>query len=433
MASNDSAAVSVAYPAPVDPCREEHPCGARPAADAGAAAGAEVTTAARPAKLLSFEFVAICVVTCLSICNQTVFYNLFGYLQSLGIPTSLCGVVVGTYSLTAMLLYLLASPFLNAANGPAAMLLGMSLLAASGVGYLFVHSFWAILGLRVLNGAGQFCIGAGAMSRFVTAIPAERSGQAFSIYSLAILISYGAMPALMDALAPYIKTPPHGYAATTLSLLPAAYLVWRIRGKQGAGRGAGASKAALPSKSDLRLNLGRLPVALLILLNMSYFSNWSSLFFLFKGFAKAQGIANVGSFFSVLTGLMIAIRLIGGKHFDSVDKRKLIAGSFVTIAGGHLCLDHLPGPWAAPLVGALFGLGMGAGYPAINGLMFQVSPARFRALNANLMQFAVQAGFFLGPVIGGAVVAQSGYHGFFRTSIALALASGAVTSLLLRE
>jgi MFS family permease len=141
----------------------------------------------------------------------------------------------------------------------------------------------------------------------------------------------------------------------------------------------------------------------------------------------------VGAFFGVQMGLMMAIRLLGGRLFDAVDKVRLVGSSFVIIALGHLALDRLSGVGAVPLVGAVFGLGLGVGYPAIGGLMYEMSEPRFRALNANLMLFGVNGGIFLGPLVGGALVAARGFHGYFQASIALALAAAAVGALLARE
>jgi len=262
-----------------------------------------------PRKLLTFEFVGLCLVAFLAICNVSVFYNLFNYLQTLGIPAGLRGLVIGTYSLTAMVLYLVASPFLNTANAPRTMLLGMVMMVASGFAYFFVHSFSGLLALRMLNGAGQFCTSGGAMALFVSVIPPEKSGQAFGLYSVAILLAYAGVPALMDTLTPFIPTPPYGYAATTVSLLPAAWIVWRIRLRHRLG--VDLAKGHLPAWADIRANVTQLPVALLLLLNMSYFANWSSLFFLFKGFAQEQGLSNVGAFFTVQMMSMIVIRLLG--------------------------------------------------------------------------------------------------------------------------
>ncbi len=384
-------------------------------------------------KLLTFEFVGLCLVAFLTSCNVTVFYNLFNYLQSLGIAAEFCGVVIGGYSLTAMVLYLAASPFVNNANAPRFMLLGIVLMIFCGLSYLFVHTFWGLLALRMVNGAGQFCLGAGTMAMFVAIIPPEKSGQAFGVYSVAILAAFGSVPATMDALTRFIPSPSYGYAAATLSLLPAVWIVLWISRRRREDTETVLPKAHLPVWADIRSNLSQLPIALLMLLNLSYFANWSSLLFLFKGFALQQGIANVGLFFTVQTGLMIILRLLAGRLFDSIDKEWLAGGSFITVAAGYFALDHLTGTWAVPLVGILFGLGMGAGYPAINGLMFQISPVRFRSLNANLMLFAVQAGFFFGPVTGGAVVAHYGYRGYFRVSIVLALMAAIVSAILANQ
>jgi MFS family permease len=383
-----------------------------------------------PRKLLTFEFFGLCLVAFLAVCNVSVFYNLFNYLQTLGIPAGLRGLVIGTYSLTSMVLYLVVSPFLNMANAPRTMLLGMVIMVATGFSYFFVHSFWGLMALRMLNGAGQFCTSGGVMAVFVSVIPPEKSGQAFGLYSVAILLAYAGVPTLMDTLAPLIPSPPYGYAATTVSLLPAAWIVWQIRRRHRERPGFSVAKGHLPAWADIRANVTQLPVALLLLLNMSYFANWSSLFYLFKGFAQQQGLANVGAFFTVQMMSMVVIRLFAGRLFDVVDKARLVAICFIIVAMGHLALDNLPGTWAVPLVGVLFGMGMGLGYPAINGLMFQVSAPSFRTLNANLMLFAVQAGFFLGPVVGGALLAHWDYHGYFLTSSGLALVAATLAVVL---
>jgi MFS family permease len=298
-------------------------------------------------KLLTLEFLGLCLVTFLAFCNVTVFYNLFNYLQTLGIPADLRGLVVGGYSLTAMVLYLLASPFLTTANAPRAMLLGIAVATLCGMSYLFVHSFWGLLGLRMMNGFGQFLISAGAMTLLVSVIPKEKSGQAFAIYSVAILLPFGAVPAVMDALTFIIPTPPHGYAGATVTLIPAAWIVLHIHRRRREQSGMEERKH-LPAWSDICANVTQLPVTLLLLLNTIYIINWSSMFFLIKGFADQQGIINVGSFFTVQTGLMIVLRLFAGRLLDAFDKARMVAATFAIISIGHLALDNLPGAWAMP-------------------------------------------------------------------------------------
>lgn len=387
----------------------------------------------RPPRLLTFEFVGVCLVSFLALCNLTAFYDLFHYLETLGIHPGLRGLVVGGYSLTAMLLLLLASPFVHSGNVTRVMLLGIALLTVAGVSYLAVDSFWGLLGLRMIGGVGQFCLGAGAMTTLVAVIPPEKSGQAFGIYSVAILIAFAAVPALMDTFAARVGGAAHGYAVATLTLAPAVWIVLRIRSRQ-RGRLAGAARQTqVPSWADIRANVRQPMVLLLLVINASYFVQWTSLFFLFKGFARQQGIANVATFFTAQMGVMIAIRSLGGHLFDRVDKVRLAGASFTLIGLGHLALYEFPGTWATAPIAVIFGLGMGAGYPSINGFMFEVSEPRFRALNANLMLFTVQAGSFLGPVLGGALIAYGGYRSYFLFGIVLAIAAGSLVPLLARR
>lgn len=375
-----------------------------------------------PRKLLTFEFLGLCFITFVAYCNISVFYNLFNYLQMLGIPADLRGLLIGAYSLTAMFLYLLVSPFLTSANAPRAMLSGIAGLVLCGFSYFFVHSFWGLLVLRMLNGLGQFLLGAGTMALFVSVIPKEKSGQAFAVYSVAMLLSFGMVPAVMDALASIIPTPPHGYAGATVMLAPAAWVTWQIRRRR-REQTVDLERKRFPGWAVIRANMAQPPVVLLLLLNLVYMMNWSSMLFLFKGFADQQGIRNVGSFFAVQMGVMIVLRLLAARLFDAIDKVWMLIATFAIIALGHLGLDHLPGAWAIPLVAIIFGVGMGMGNPSLNGLMLDASAPQFRPLNANLMLSAVQAGYFLGPVLGGALVSRWGFHGYFLFNIWLALAA----------
>ncbi|HZY03460.1 MAG TPA: hypothetical protein VFF02_08155 [Anaeromyxobacteraceae bacterium] len=113
------------------------------------------------------------------------------------------------------------------------------------------------------------------------------------------------------ALAPLVRTPPHGYAAATLSLLPAAWIVWRIRRRHRGELRSAPARTRRPTWSEIRVDAARLPLLLLV--------------------------------------------------------------------------------------------------------------------------FAVQAGFFLGPVVGGALVARHGYHGYFTASTAMALAAAVVSMVLARQ
>ena len=61
------------------------------------------------------------------------------------------------------------------------------------------------------------------------------------------------------------------------------------------------------------------------------------------------------------------------------------------------------------LVGIFLGLGWGVVMPLLTAIVFDISHPRFRALNTNLTMVVFQAGFFLGPLLGGAVLLHWGH------------------------
>jgi hypothetical protein len=74
---------------------------------------------------------------------------------------------------------------------------------------------------------------------------------------------------------------------------------------------------------------------------------------------------------------------------------------------------------------ALYGVGMALTMPLVNSSMLSISTPRMRTYNANLLMIAVDAGFFVGPFLGGAIMAADGSHAvLFGVSGAIMLAAG---------
>jgi MFS family permease len=72
-------------------------------------------------------------------------------------------------------------------------------------------------------------------------------------------------------------------------------------------------------------------------------------------------------------------------------------------------------------MGLVMGLGWGVALPVLSGLVFDVSEPRMRALNTNLSMVMFQGGFSLGPLAGGALLAQWGFAVLFYACAALQL------------
>ena len=384
--------------------------------------------------LLTLEFTGLCLTTFFAFCNIFIFYNLYAYLEALSVPGHLRGILIGAYPLSAMAFYLFGSPFLKPSNAPIVMLSGIFLLAACCLSYVEVETFWPVFVVRALNGGGFFLVSASATTLLTDFIPPRKSGRAFAIYSVSILLPYVIVPAAMEEMSGFFPTIAHGYAAMTVFLIPAAiFAVMLGRRKKSDGQNESSETSLGTRLKSMARNARRIPVFVLLLVNAMYFINFSGLFYLLKGYAMETNIANIGLFFTIQMTVMILIRLFGGPFFDRIEKTALVKSIFVVGAVGFFMLYEIRNALVIYPVAAIFGLGMGVGYPSLNALMFSISEPQYRGLNANLMMMALQGGNFLGPVLGGAVLEVSGYSGFFLASAGFNVVSLIVCSMSLKK
>jgi len=378
------------------------------------------------ARLFSFEFTGLCLLIFLSYCNISVFYSLYVYLDALGIPQSWRGLLIGASSLATMAAYLLASPFLNTRNATRVAALGIVVLLGCGAAYLTAASPLAILAVRLANGLGVALVSAAAMTLLVAVIPPTRSGQAFGLYSVAMLLPYSIVPPVFDWLSPQRLSYPQGYAAMALALAPALLVVF-VLGRRAASREP-AARTVRPRLREMAQNAFKRPVSQLLAVNAMYYLSFASLFFLAKSLFQARGLAHVGVFFSIQTACMLLLRVFANRIFDVVPKIRLIRFCYTVTGGTFVLLFFSPGQGMAYVAAVLLGLGMGVGSPSLNAFMYELSEPPFRSLNANLMMLSLQGGNFCGPILGGAAVALWGYGGFLLVG-ATACLCGLVMSL----
>jgi MFS family permease len=181
---------------------------------------------------------------------------------------------------------------------------------------------------------------------------------------------------------------------------------------------------------DVVKNLKDRRVFTLLLLMLLLYSSYTPVFFFLEGYAKKTGITSPGLFLTLSTFSEIGVRLLAGSLFDRVNKVKLIAGSLAAIGLGYLALANFSGPVMFYGLGIFLGLGWGVAMPVLNALMFDVSPARLKGFNTNLGVQMFQGGFFIGPLIGGLILAHLNFNAIYYFCAVLAFGSMALTPLL---
>lgn len=340
---------------------------------------------------------------------MALFFQFHEYLLALGIDPRWHGFLLGADAIAGIVLQPLLSPYLHRGNAKKAAAAGICLMAVSLVLYLFAATTVTIACVRILHGSGFIILIAAMMALFASFIPPDRSGEAIGIISIARLIPYAVIPPVVV----YIVGRSIGFLSIVgvsaglvlFFLIPLALAHPAAEGKEGREKGTGFRGLA----EDLRSG----PVRMLLAVNIVFYSAYTSLFFFFRDFGALRGMKNPGFFFTVAMAAMIVVRLLGSRHFDRMKKARVSAASMGILAVCHVALGFSVGSGAFLFFAVAFGLLWGVGIPLLMALIFDISEARFRGLNMNLSLVMMQAGFFLGPFVGGLILARWGYGTLF--------------------
>ena len=120
-------------------------------------------------------------------------------------------------------------------------------------------------------------------------------------------------------------------------------------------------------------------------------------------------------------GVMVAIRLFGGRIFDALSKVALVTIALLATGTGFGLLLLIPvTTWFFPIA-VVFGLGMGLCVPPLNSLMYLVTSPEYRGYNANMMMLSVHFGTFMGPFVGAWIIDAWGYDRFLVFAVIMTL------------
>jgi MFS family permease len=382
-------------------------------------------------KLFTFEFAAVCLLVFLTYCNTTVFYSLDVYLAMLGYGSELRGMLIGASALSIIASYAFISPLMTPRRAGPCAVAGAAVLIACGAGFLAARSPLEILALRLAGGVGFSLLTASAMAVFVRIIPPERSGQAFGFYSVAGLLPFAVVPAAFEPFTATQASLSTGYMVMSLFLAPAMALMLLAGGRL--ARAASDRRERAVGFKDMLASLAHPPVAMALGMSSLYVLLFSCVYFFTKGLFLARGFGQVGGYFTIQMGCMIAVRLLGNRLFDRLDKTLIILSAFALTGSGCVIIALAQSVQAAYLSAVVMGLGMGVGAPALGSLMFTISSPRLKGVNANLSTMFQQMGNFLGPVLGAAATRALGEAGFLALGALAGLAGFVLCAVFKRR
>ena len=290
--------------------------------------------------------------------------------------------------------------------------LGLILLGVPSLVLLFTASLPIVLGVCVVRGAGLAILVVGAVALVAEVSPADRRGEAFGVYGLAV-----GLPAVIGL--------PLGVYLTNVVGFDALFVLAAVTSCAGLVALGGMPRTTSIEEQHVKV-LGGLRGSGLLMPT-----------FVFAAVTIAAGIsvtflplAVAEDKHSLVAAALLmqaitapAARWLAGRYGDRVGPAKLLPPALILAALGAGALVFI-GTAVAIVVGStLFGIGFGAAQNLTLTLMYnRVPKSRYGQVSA-LWNLAYDGGWGIGAIIFGAVVAGTGYPlAFGLTAAVVALA-----------
>ena len=357
-------------------------------------------------RLLNPGFIVLNIFILFAFCNLAVFYSFYDYLGTLDIAVRWRGILIGLLPVSALIFRPFISSRLEIKNSVMAMALGLGTAVVCLFLYSRIKTLAGFFPLRIIHGVAYVTLVSAGITLLVAVMPREKSGQGFGIVSIMTLLPYAVVPLIIEkGFTRLLQSQVYFY--TGLILAGSAILLIPLRKiAKSYCPVPGKEREPAPPKGQILINLRQGSVLALLLANGLVFSAFSLVFFFLKTFSGTMGMGDAGLFFTVSTLVMIASRIFMGPLFDKFNKAALILISLGIFSISLFFLSQVTSNGQFYTIAVLYGLGVGMATPLLNSLMFIVSEQEYRGLNTNLMMEMVDAGFFLGPIAGGAAVAN---------------------------
>ncbi|MBI5843666.1 MAG: MFS transporter [Deltaproteobacteria bacterium] len=383
--------------------------------------------------LFTKGFVFAMAIYFLALSNQAVFFNFLEYLGGIGFDADTVGMFLAAFNFVPITVRPFISPYIHRNNAVKWLAFAALGISCSMGAYALTQGFTGLLILRIVHGLFFVLLLTSLMALVVDVIPKGKSGQAYSILTLANLLPYAVFPPLCERLLGAGVSQSNIYIFSALVLLLIFPMLWVVEKGRKTAQGPSPAPYARLSRGEILAGFKDPAMLAMFFLVMATFTGSTMTFFFVKGFAKSIGITDAGLFFTIYTLVMITVRLFGGKFMDKISKAHIAGGSLVFLAASFFFLGRSAGAYGFFFSAALLGLGWGFLMPVLGALIFDLSDPKLRTYNTNMMLEMIDAGYILGPWIAGFLLAKSGYGAIYPAAAALSLLGALLTPLLMKR
>jgi MFS family permease len=313
------------------------------------------------------------------------------YAAHLGADDAALGLLAGVIASVSLLSRPFVGWWLDRGSVIPVLAVGILTYIMSALGYWLAASVLMLLLARSFTGLGVALFTTGGQTLTVSLAPAERRGEALSLYAVTHPVAQIIAPPVGVAIAQAL-----GYrwlfVLCILIHLVGLALMWPLRGLRA------------PVRRHSRLRLAHRAVLLPGVWMMALMVTYGAAIGLLAVHAARRGLGNPGVVFTAMAVGLLAVLLTIGRMADRAPRRTLIVPGLALAAGGMWLTAILQG-WALVLAGAVIGIGLGLAQPSLFASGVDLVPDEERGSAIATMGLFLEIGIGLGA-IGGGVLAQ---------------------------
>ena len=326
------------------------------------------------------------------------------YVNSLGAPASAIGIVMGTFTVSAILMRLISAPIMDTYNRKYIVAFASVTLSVAFFGFSMSETVPALMVFRLVQGCGMAFGNACCLAMVSETLPKDRYNSGMGYYSLAQVMCQAVGPLVGLTLIDSI-----GYSMMFVInaglMLVAAFLTMQIK------IDFKRTKKFKMAFNNIIAKEALLPTAIMFLLSTCNGTIGSFLVV----FAGEQGVtSNMGLYFTMTAVMMLITRPLVGKLTDKFGIVKvLIPALFCNVIAFYVISTSttLFGFLLAAVVSAF---GQGACQPAIMALSMKSVTKDRRGAASSTNYIGMDLGVLVGPVLAGGLAETSGYVTMWR-------------------
>lgn len=347
--------------------------------------------------------------------------SLPAYILKIGGNEASAGLVVGIFTLAALVFRPLIGKILDTTGRRVVMVLGSIILIAAASAYPWVMAIPMLLVLRVLHGVGHSAFTTGAGTIIADIIPQTRLTEGISYYGIAGDVATALGPVLGIWLTVNGFNPMFIVLIVIGVISLAGSSLLNYEKKKPVEKPVILTKGGWFEKTALRTSL----VVLVMSLPLDAVMVFMPLF------GRERGIVSIALFFPLHTVGMLAAKLSLSRMANRIKANYIFIPSLLLLALSFLMLAFASSDLVVAIASVFFGLGLGMTYTLLNTILIRLAPPdRLGAANATYMA-SIDIGFGAGAIILGFFLQVAGFAIFFLAAALIYLIALVVYLLIL--